>query len=139
MYQEQFQKLEFHPYEIKPIPTLKIVSDNEIEYAHKFVERSALQQLFAQKGHCDDILIVKNGFVTDTSYGTPIFFDGQFWYCSDTPLLDGTQRAAYLLSGKLKADEIRLEDLEKYSHFKVINAMREMETIAAYPIENIVF
>lgn len=109
-----------------------------IEYAHKFAERSNLQNLFSQKEDADDVLIIKNGFVTDTSYGSPVFWDGHQWYCSATPLLPSTQCAFYQLSNQLKSTPIRPQDLKKYTHFKVINAMRSMEDIPPNPIDNII-
>jgi len=135
LYRQSIEKIEFHPYSIQPIKSLKMVVANDIEYTHKSLDRTALQALFAQRGDCDDILIIKNNFVTDTSYGTPIFWDGQTWYCSDRPLLAGTRRAYYLSVGALQERAIRVDDLERYSHFKVINAMRGIDEIAKVSTE----
>ena len=58
---------------------LKVVYDQEIEYSHKYHDRNKIAALFNQRQYCDDILIIKNGFVTDSSYSNIIFYDGVNW------------------------------------------------------------
>ena len=38
-----------------------------IDYTYKSAHREELNALYAQKGMADDILIVRNGYLTDTS------------------------------------------------------------------------
>jgi 4-amino-4-deoxychorismate lyase len=45
---------------------------------------------------CDDIIIVRNGFVTDASYANLIFRKGDEWFTPATFLLAGTMRAFLL-------------------------------------------
>ncbi len=54
----------FEPYSIRPIASLRIVVGNGIEYEHKFEDRRQLQELFHQRGDCDDVLIIRDGLVT---------------------------------------------------------------------------
>lgn len=110
-------------YTIRPIRTLKLVTDNNIVYNRKFEDRRALEQLYSQRGDCDDVLIIKNGAITDTSYSNIIFRKGDTWFTPDTCLLDGTMRQYLLDEGRIKKLPITPADLSQFSHFKLINAM----------------
>lgn len=62
------EAIEYAPYKMKEIHSLKVVEDNNIDYTYKSTDRSALNALVAQKDDCDEIIIVKNGLITDTSF-----------------------------------------------------------------------
>lgn len=76
-----------------------------------------------QKQSCDDILIVKNGFVTDSSISNIIFFDGYKWVTPDTPLLKGTMRQFLLEAAEIKEETITVQNLTTFTSFRLINAM----------------
>jgi 4-amino-4-deoxychorismate lyase len=129
--------IEFEPYSIKNINFLKIVRDNQIEYSFKYADRSQINSLFHQRYDCDDVLIIKNNRITDSSYCNIIFWDGNNWITPDTPLLEGTRRQALIRNGKIHEASITLSDLKKLKKFKLINSMRPFEQIASHPIKNI--
>lgn len=137
VYGKTISKVEFIPYQIRSIKTLKIVVDNEIDYSFKYSDRSQLEKLLLLKGDCDDILIVKNGLITDTSYANIVFFDGNDWFTPEHPLLKGTMRESLLNTGKIKSREIKIEDLCKFSKFALINAMMDFDGDNGLPITNI--
>jgi 4-amino-4-deoxychorismate lyase len=110
-------------YTIRAIRTLKLVVDNNIVYDHKFEDRSALARLYSQREGCDDVLIVKNGVITDTSYSNIIFREGSKWFTPGTFLLNGTMRQYLLDTGAITEMPISPSDLPQFSHFKLINAM----------------
>ncbi|MBS1557704.1 MAG: aminotransferase class IV [Bacteroidetes bacterium] len=112
-------------YVAKPIQRLKIVYDDVIDYAHKFEDRSQLNQLFLQKGKADEIIIVKNGFVTDASFANLLFKRKDQWVTPHAYLLNGTQRQ-FLLNQKIIEEEtIRIKDFHRYEKVKLINALLE--------------
>jgi 4-amino-4-deoxychorismate lyase len=76
----------------------------------------------------DEILIIKNGFVTDTSFSNIVFFDGIKWITPSTYLLNGTQRQQLLQQGAIIEEEIRPSDLKHFRFAKLINAMLDLET-----------
>ena len=96
------ETIEYAPYVMRSIRTLKLVTANHINYRYKSTDRSELNRLTAQKGNCDDIVIVKNGFITVTSFTNLALFDGHQWQTPAHPLLAGTQRALLLEQGKIK-------------------------------------
>ena len=92
----------------------------------KYSDRSLINTLFAQRGTCDEIIIIKNGKVTDCSIGNLIFRQGKKWYTPDSPLLLGTQREKLLQEGKIQERTIFQEDIVNFDEIKIINAMNTL-------------
>ena len=128
LYRQTIESVTFTPYHWQPITSLRRVYCDHIDYAHKYENRDLLQQLAAQRGECDDVLIIKNGRVTDTSYANIAFFDGERWYTPAHPLLPGTQRQRLLDQGLLTETVITEQNLIRYRYFQVINAFHNLES-----------
>lgn len=116
--------IHYEPYTIRPVISLKRIVMNELSYRYKFADRNELKTVFAQRGQCDDILIIKNGLVTDTSYANIVFKneEGQ-WITPSSYLLKGTMRQYLLDSGQIKEQQILSTDLSSFKKFKLINSM----------------
>jgi 4-amino-4-deoxychorismate lyase len=136
-YGEQIEKIEFEPYQSRLVQRLRLVNDNRIEYSFKYQNRTFLNELFSQREDADDVLIIKHGFVTDTSYANIVFWNGQQWITPDTFLLAGTQRARLLEESVILEQKIRAQDIPKYSHARLINSMLDFETTPLILVENI--
>ena len=128
LYAERIEKVEFKTYKAKPIRSLKLVYNNDISYNHKYEHRDALSKLYAQRGDCDDILIVKDGLLTDSFYGNIVLRKSGIWYTPESYLLAGTQRASLLTSGAILSKPISVDDLKLFEKVKVINAMMGLES-----------
>jgi 4-amino-4-deoxychorismate lyase len=122
------------PYSIRNIFTFKLIHNNKIDYSKKFANRSELEAMVAQKGSCDEILIVKNGVITDTSFSNIVFKKGSHWITPKKPLLQGTCRARLIENGIIETGDLEISDLKQYSHFMLINAMLDFDEQRAYPI-----
>lgn len=127
IYGKEVERIEFEPQETRRINSLKVVISDTIAYAHKSSDRSELEQLFRQRDHCDDIIIVKNKYITDSYTANLVLWDGKSWQTPDTPLLPGTMRAYLLSQGKITESEITLSDLKKFKSIRLINALNNME------------
>jgi 4-amino-4-deoxychorismate lyase len=137
-YDQAIRKIEFLPYKIKAVNTLKLVECNDISYSYKFADRKKIDSLFEKRGASDDILIIKEGLVTDSSYANVVLKDlNGKWITPFTCLLAGTRRASLLKSGLIKENEVRVNDLHNYTLIKIINAMIGIEDTEGIPIENI--
>lgn len=137
-YDSEIRKVEFIPYIIKCVSSLKIVENNTIEYAHKFADRKQIDGLFSKRERADDILIIRNGMVTDTSYANVVFRDiNGNWITPSTFLLSGTRRESLLNSGEIKEAVITYRDISKYTEVKLINAMLGLDDTVGIPIANI--
>lgn len=127
LYSSQIESIEFQEYTPRAVKSLKIVDGGDIDYHLKYENRESLNKLLLNKGVADDILIVKDGFITDTSFSNIAFFDGEQWYTPDTYLLNGTMRQTLLANGRLKEASITPFDLSKYTDIKMINAMLDFD------------
>lgn len=130
-------RVEYSPYDRKMLETLKVVKDDDIEYSLKFTDRSRLNELLLLKGTCDDILIVKDQRITDTSYANIAFCNGREWFTPVHPLLHGTRRRRLIDEGILIEEEIRVKDLKKFKGFIIFNAMIEFNENEMKDIQNI--
>jgi len=139
IYSREVEEITFEPYHIRLINSLKLVNDNSIDYSYKYLDRSHLNLLREQLGNADDILIVKNGFISDTSYANIVFRHNDRWLTPSTPLLKGTKRENYLYSKKIIEELITPNDLHKFSEARIINAMINLENSPIIPIGNIHF
>jgi 4-amino-4-deoxychorismate lyase len=137
IYSGNIDKTEFLPWQFRPINSLRLVEDNKVDYRYKFTNRNHLEQLFDMRGNCDDVLIVKNGFITDSFTANAVFFDGKKWWTPDTPLLPGTQRARLIYEKQIYVCSITPADLHKYRKAGLINAMQDLENMPVIDVKNI--
>ncbi len=135
---EGIQNIEYIPYYKKIITSLHHIENPHCSYEYKYENREILMQMFAQKGLCDDILITRNGLITDTSIANVALFDGVEWWTPKTPLLAGTTRQRYINDGVLKTKDIPLESLHQYKKFALLNAMIDFDIIAQENLKDIV-
>lgn len=108
---------------MRQIHSLKVVCDDDIEYNYKSTDRSRLNALVEKKGCCDEIVIIKNGLVTDTSFTNIAIYDGTSWLTPKHPLLAGTKRACLLDRGAIKEADITINDLMRAKRLRLFNAM----------------
>jgi 4-amino-4-deoxychorismate lyase len=140
LYSHTVEKIEFLPYVPRIIKKLFLVTADDIDYSFKYADRDVLEKLKISRAteQDSDLLIVKNGLITDTSFTNIAFFDGNKWFTPDFPLLKGTKRAYYISNGMLTEKRITPADLPGYQKARLINAMLDMEDGQDIPVENIV-
>jgi 4-amino-4-deoxychorismate lyase len=137
-YTKDIEDITFEFYQPKRISSLKLVENDEIDYSFKYTNRHELEKLLFQKGNCDEVLIIKKGMITDTSFSNIAFFDGKTWLTPSTPLLKGTQRN-HLLQRKIIVESIiKLSDLHCFEKAILLNAMLPFENHIEIPVRNIV-
>jgi 4-amino-4-deoxychorismate lyase len=138
IYDDKITHVEFLPYTIKPVRSLRLIEDNKVSYPYKYANRENIDRLMEMRGNCDDILIIKRGMVTDSSYANVVFreLNGN-WVTPDTCLLAGTRRANLIKSGHIKEVSIHINDIYKFTELKLINAMLGLDDTFGIPIENI--
>ena len=128
-------EVSYHSYTKRSIKTLKLVYENEIEYDKKYADRTKVNALFKQREEADDILIIKNNLVCDTSIANIAFYDGDKWLTPKQPLLKGTTRARFLEIGKIFEQDIEVKDLQNYTKVALLNAMIDFDIIATENIK----
>lgn len=126
LYDKQINDLGFSPYYICPIRNLQLVVDDKIDYAYKYEDRTHLKALFAQRRHCDDVLIVKNGYLSDTFYANIVLEREGELVTPVQPLLKGVRRSDLLAQKKIRTFPLRVADLKNFERIHLINAMMDL-------------
>jgi len=122
VYGKDIESIEYIPYTPRDIQKILIV-ESDIEYSHKYLNRSKLDQLLAQYSNYDDILIAKDRLLTDTTIANVAFLKDSRWYTPKSPLLHGTTRQRLIDSGFLSMEDIDKHSLVEYDSFAIMNAM----------------
>ncbi|WP_298694344.1 aminotransferase class IV [uncultured Sulfuricurvum sp.] len=123
LYDRDLFQIEYHPYTPKAIRSLKAVHSNDLSYPLKSTERQELDALFARRGQCDDVLIIRNGFLSDTTIANIALKIKGIWLTPNTPLLPGTTRERLIRENALISAPLRLEDIPQAESIAVMNAM----------------
>ena len=138
LYDNRTKEVEFSPYQVRPVRSLRIIEHDQISYELKYNDRKAINELFELRKDCDDILIVKRGMVTDSSIANIVFKRNKMWYTPSDALLKGTMRSKLLERKLIQEEEIRVDEIYNFESFKLINAMLEFES-SELDVSNIVF
>lgn len=138
IYSKDDFSISFTEYKQRKIESLKVVFDDTIDYGYKFENRDRLNSLFEDRGDCSDIIIVKNGCLTDTSFSNIVLFDGDKYFTPSSFLLNGTMRQKLLMDNIIFEKEIKLEDIKRFKKLFFINALNSLEDNLSVSIENII-
>jgi 4-amino-4-deoxychorismate lyase len=126
VYTDNIEKVEFIKYAARQVKSLKIVEDNKIDYRYKYLNRERLNYLYGLRAGCDDIIILKNNRLTDTSFSNIVLWDGKNWVTPKEPLLKGTRRE-YLLQEKMILEKvISIDELNNYFKISLVNSMLDL-------------
>ena len=134
LYAEKIHSIEYIPYTPKEIHKLKIIT-SDLVYDHKYANRDALNKLLQAQPDVDDILIEKEGYLTDTTIANIAFYDGEQWFTPEKPLLKGTMRAKLLDEGFLHTRNIKKEEITDYTHVALMNAMIGFKILNNFKIQ----
>lgn len=124
------------PYAVSEIEDFYLVENNTFDYSFKFEDRTALEAM-KRKAGAEEIIIVKNNHITDTSFSNLLFLKDRTWYTPSTCLLNGVMRRHLLDSKKIKEADITLQNIGEFSHFQIINALNDFDDMFVYPITKI--
>ncbi len=129
--------IEFMPYRLPVISSLKIVEDSAVVYDRKYLDRSALNELYSKRGDCDDILICKGGVITDSYFCNVLFKRGERLFTPNSPLLAGTKRQRLIDEGIITPCTIYSGDVASYDAAYLINAMIDISDNICIPVTRI--
>lgn len=124
--------IKYFPYKKRQIKSFKLIFNNNIKYSKKFLDRDNINKLFNEKSNCDDIIIIKNGIVTDTSIANIAIFLDNKWLISKDSLLEGTTKKRFLENKKIEEKNITLDMLKKASKIALLNAMIDFDVLEDY-------
>lgn len=136
IYNNNVQEITFNMYRPKTVHSLKLVEATP-DYAFKYADRKELTTLLEGKDNADEILICRNGLITDTTFTNVVFRQGDQLFTPDSWLLNGTKRQKLLREGTITAQRITRDTLHRYDSLYLINAMLDIDEAASIPINHI--
>ena len=87
-YKKSIQTVDYFPYSLAVHKSIEIKDAGNYDYSYKSTDRKFLLDA-VEASEQDEVLFVKNGFITDTSYCNVILHDGHQWVTPSTYLLKG--------------------------------------------------
>lgn len=123
LYSRENLQVEFIPYQPRTIKKLLLKAADKIDYSFKSADRSALNKLTKGLNPDEEILIIRNGYLTDSSFSNLALLKDGNWFTPDTNLLDGVRRQSLLDAGILKSVPIHVNDLGQFTKIRLVNAM----------------
>jgi len=128
VYEDIILSMEYIPYIQKDIKSFKLIHSS-IDYPLKYENRDEINRLFEKKETSDEIIIVKDGLITDTSIANICLYDGKHWLTPRTPLLKGTTRQRLLDNNQIVLADIKYQDIHKFTKIALLNAMIDFHII----------
>ena len=126
IYESDIEEVSFIPYKEKPIKKLKFIDIEDWDYSYKYADRSFMSNLLNNNPEADEVIMTKNGFITDCTIANLAFYDGKNWFTPSTPLLRGTKRSQLLDKVLITEREIRVTDIYQYEGVCLINCFRNL-------------
>jgi 4-amino-4-deoxychorismate lyase len=117
----------FSPYRKKKINKLIVKIADEVNYHFKYENRAQLNALTKDLNPDEEVLIVKNNLLTDTSFTNIALFDGDYWHTPAKPLLQGVRRNELLAKNIICEANISVAQLKNYSKIRLFNALNGWE------------
>ncbi len=134
LYDHTLREVTFTPYRRRQIERLFAVDAGTTDYAFKYADRAPLTRPQISLAETDELLFIRDGCLTDTSYTNLVLRRGDELVTPDTFLLDGTCRRRLLRTGRIRTARIRLQDLATYDELLLINAMMPLHEAIRLPI-----
>lgn len=125
-YHNEINSIAFERYIPKVLNSLKLINASP-DYAFKYSDRRELNNLHNLREGCEEVLIVRNGYITDTTFSNVVLRKGDEFYTPHNPILNGTKRQKLLQEGTISEKVIKKDSLKEYSMLYLINAMLDIE------------
>ncbi len=128
-------EVEFIPYVPRQVKTLRLVEiPDGYDYSFKYADRKVIEDLYAMRGDADDILMTRDGYITDTSIANIAFRKDDRWYTPSIPLLAGTTWKRLIATGTLIPRPIHQDEINRFDAFRIFNAMNAYESVTQHII-----
>lgn len=121
--------IDYQLIEPKRIGWLRI--DPNFNYSFKFFNRSFFNKIKEVYSHCDEIILIQNNEITDSTYcNLVVYLNGQ-WTLPTSYLLNGVERSRIISKYKFTIEPISIDNFLSAKEYKLINAMRPFELVEA--------
>jgi 4-amino-4-deoxychorismate lyase len=124
-------------YEPRQINKVKFVHvDSNFDYTFKFSNRALIDELRDINSDYDEIIMVKNGHLSDSSIANLVLKQKNKLFTPNTPLLEGTQRKYLIMKDIIIEKQILYEDLGDYEGVFFINSMLPFERAPYFKLDS---
>ncbi|MEI6347572.1 MAG: aminotransferase class IV [Bacteroidota bacterium] len=123
-------------YEPRQINKVKFVHvDSNFDYTFKYSNRVQIDELRDINSEYDEIIMVKNGYLTDSSIANLVLKQKDKLYTPNTPLLEGTQRKYLIMKDRIIEKQILYKDLGDFEGVFFINSMLPFERAPFFKLD----
>lgn len=137
-YNQTLFETKFSPYVPQEIKSIRLVdAPDELNYHLKYTDRSLMNKLVQLSG-ADEIIMVRNGMITDTSKANIVFEKEGAFFTPNTFLLNGTMRQHLLNTQQVKEAQISLENMAQYEAMYFVNAMNPLGLCKPQRLTNVI-
>ena len=131
---DEIINISYDKYIPKNINSFKLIYDDSISYKYKSYNRKEIDDLVSQKENADEIIIVKNNLITDTSIANIAIYLDDIWITPKIPLLEGTTKNRYIDNNILTQKDITVDMLLKANKIALLNAMVDFKILDNFDI-----
>lgn len=121
---EGMHNVRSEPYTPREIRRIRAI-ETKVCYQHKDEDRRAFERLLRQNPDVDELILCRDGWVTDTTYSNLLFGKPGAWVTPEHYLLAGTRRESLLRTGAVQVRPIHRDDIRQFPYVSLINAMLE--------------
>ena len=122
IYAESIEKIEYLPY-FRQEKKLFAAVEFEGNYEYKYSERKEFEILTQLYPDVDELILCKNGLLTDTTTANIALLKKGKWLTPASPLLEGTTRERLLEEGFLSTADLYIDEIDSFDGFALMNAM----------------
>jgi 4-amino-4-deoxychorismate lyase len=133
LYTSYIEKVEILPYSLH-LPKCFALAEYDGDYRFKYADRSSFDALKAAHPGAEELLLCRDGLLTDTTIANLALYREGRWYTPARPLLEGTTRARLLAEGKLILAEIPCKSIREYEALAVMNAMTGFRVLEEWEV-----
>lgn len=137
LYGQEPPQVEISPYQPLLRQEVRVIEADSIEYPYKYADRTQINELL-HRSSAQDVIIIKNGYVTDSAIANLVFESPQGLFTPRLPLLEGVQRAVLLQQQRIIPIDIKYQDLTQFHSVHFINAMVPLGAIAPLSITKLI-
>ncbi len=133
LYRLDIEKIEILPYALR-LPRRFALAEFKGEYRYKYANRTLFEKLKATYPLADELLLCRNGALSDTTIANIALFKQGCWFTPERPLLNGTTRERLLAQRRVVPAHIPCKSLEEFEALAVMNAMTGFRVLKSWQI-----
>lgn len=134
IYSKEIDSIEFTNYTPKKIQSFNLV-EIDFDYSFKYLDRAKIDSL--DRANCDDILMIRDGYLLDSSIANIAIFNKESWLTPKNPLLKGCYRQSLLDKNLLREAKLKVEDLKYAKEFAILNSMVKFKKIENFTFRGV--